>query len=346
MAGAPHAASASGTTGPSNAAETGDDEEDPQGSTSGPATGSESSGGPFNECASISQTTTIDERPVDIVLVGVGDVIDVPNYDIRWWLSDLPSHIEESGVDARLIAVLPGIPEDHMDGGDEGHYDCPGWDCGTGPVEIHDVVIADDRPLQGILDSAPQWTASLRPEARKHFLVWTERNTDSQTSASDFIADATALDGAFEGFVLHAFAWVEDPSFIPPDGAVREVATLTGGLYDDGSVRDVDTGFFEGVLTSIEESSLACEYEIPAPPEGLDFDPTRINVEYDEGAGLETIGYVARASDCAQTGPGWHYDDAANPTEIIMCPFSCQRFWAASHATIDIKFGCATIPAA
>ena len=42
---------------------------------------------------------------------------------------------------------------------------------------------------------------------------------------------------------------------------------------------------------------------------------------------------------------GWYYDDFADPQRILMCPQTCARFEALQAASIDIRFGCTTIPA-
>ncbi len=304
---------------------------------------------PSVECASVSQTTTIDDRPVDIILVGAGDAI-LADYDFRWWVTDLPPAIAEAGVnDARVFVIVDGAPSEHIQSGDDpGLYEgCSDWYCGgptSVPLDVVDAVIPADSPLQGVVQSAPQWLGMLRPEARKQIFMQAPMNDDQERTAAEFVADVTALDASFAGFTFHAMVYAPDGA-LSPMGQVRVASELTGGLYDDGTVDDIDDGFFDGLLTHIKESTLACEYDIPEPPEGFVFAPDEINVEYDEGTGLENIGYVSSASDCAQVGAGWHYDDETNPTKIVMCPFSCQRFAAAANATIDIQFGCATIPA-
>jgi len=304
---------------------------------------------PTAECASISQTTTIDERPADIIMVGTGDAIVLPHYDFRWWVSELPYEISQSETsDARVFVVVGGAPAAHLDDdlGDNRQFaGCSSWYCGpASPFEpqIIDAPIGADDPLQELLDSAPQWLSLLRPEARKHIFYYAEKNTDASIAATDFVEEMTGLDQSFGSFAVHAMV---HGTGVDPAGAVRVAAELTGGLYDDGSTEDIDAGFFPALLERIKESQLACEYDIPDPPDGFTFKPDEINVEYDEGMGLETIGYVASAADCTAVGSGWYYDDADAPTKIMMCPFTCDRFDAAANATIDIKFGCATVPA-
>ena len=51
-------------------------------------------GGPASECASVTRTATHEDRPVDLLLVGVADTLVLPSFDFRWWISDIPTFIE------------------------------------------------------------------------------------------------------------------------------------------------------------------------------------------------------------------------------------------------------------
>jgi hypothetical protein len=126
--------------------------------------------------------------------------------------------------------------------------------------------------------------------------------------------------------------------------AYVELAAATGGVFEPLGNFNVGE-LFDQRLDRIQEVALSCEYEIPTPPEGQVFDKGRVNVDYDDGFGLQTIGYVDSASECAGVGNGWYYDDVDAPTAILMCPQTCGRFKAADEASIELRFGCATVPA-
>jgi len=58
------------------------------------------------------------------------------------------------------------------------------------------------------------------------------------------------------------------------------------------------------------------------------------------------IGYVEDPEMCDLVEHGWYYDDPENPTEIFVCPQTCDLFHeAADSAEVNIIFGCETIPA-
>lgn len=90
----------------------------------------------------------------------------------------------------------------------------------------------------------------------------------------------------------------------------------------------------------IAASLLGCSYGLPAPPAGQQLDVNSVNVNYTPGSGaLTTLKYSA---DCSDAG-GWHYDNPASPTQIVMCPAICDTVTKdVSGGKIGIVFGCKT----
>lgn len=85
----------------------------------------------------------------------------------------------------------------------------------------------------------------------------------------------------------------------------------------------------------------ACEYVIPASPDGKTLDPRKVNVLYTHGDGTESsIG----KGDPAACESGWKYDDENAPTKIILCGKDCDGVKADLGAKIDVIFGCTTQP--
>ena len=50
-------------------------------------------------------------------------------------------------------------------------------------------------------------------------------------------------------------------------------------------------------------------------------------------------------ADCANVEHGWYYDNAMLPTEVLVCPQTCEWIQGQPGAQIDIQFGCATVVA-
>jgi hypothetical protein len=98
---------------------------------------------------------------------------------------------------------------------------------------------------------------------------------------------------------------------------------------------------FLNALDGIRRRSLGCEYAIPAPSTG-EIDFAAVNVRFSQaGSEAETFFYVANAAACGAEARGsWHYDDAARPTKIVLCPSTCSRVSSATDGRVDTVFGC------
>lgn len=105
--------------------------------------------------------------------------------------------------------------------------------------------------------------------------------------------------------------------------------------------------FFDAVAQAvIETSKLACNMTIPTPADGMiDYAKINVNIAVDGGMTL-SLGKVADAAGCGASG-GWYYNDPVNPTEVVLCPTSCQDAQASvgegKPGEIQILFGCETI---
>lgn len=95
---------------------------------------------------------------------------------------------------------------------------------------------------------------------------------------------------------------------------------------------------FTKAISQIKASALTCDYKIPAAPSGETFDRSKVNVQHTPaGAAASTLTYN---QTCAG-GTGWQYDDANNPTRILLCGGTCDGV-KAKAGKVDILFGCAT----
>lgn len=92
-------------------------------------------------------------------------------------------------------------------------------------------------------------------------------------------------------------------------------------------------------IGQIKAAQLGCNYALPAPPDGKSLDVNAVNVDYTPAGGKpKTLAYSA---DCANAN-GWHYDNAAAPKEVVMCPSSCTTLKSDNTGgKVEIIFGCA-----
>ena len=95
----------------------------------------------------------------------------------------------------------------------------------------------------------------------------------------------------------------------------------------------------------IDGASVACVYDIPDPGMGLTVDFNRVNVEFTEspGANAETIPFVPGGQTDCGAGGGWYYNDATVPTQVILCPSTCDEVQMADEGAVEVSFGCQTV---
>lgn len=307
---------------------------------------------PAEECVSVTQTSTIEEGPSDILVV----VDHAASYDaMRAVFQNFSLLVGNDLIEDVRIVMLAGYPSGGggvcIDEAPLGTGECPSTDDNPPMYHHIDEVIAADTLLSQVLDTHDAWGPSMREGAWKH--IWVVSSADASMPTDDFVAGLEALDDDFERLTFHAMVPLAPEAgcsvLLPGTPAASadayiDLTTATGGVFEplcDYNVGDL----FDALLDEIQEVALSCSYDIPPPPDGQVFAKDRVNVDYDDGFGLQTIGYVESAADCAGVGNGWYYDDVDLPMTVLMCPQTCSRFEVAQNASIELRFGCATVPA-
>jgi hypothetical protein len=311
-----------------------------------------------NECAAVSETATVGTQPADIIVVvdNSGSMAAEAGF-VQQNMNVFSSQIFLANIDAHVVLIS-------ADDSDEagiciaqplGSGTCPDDTNLPGYLHIPQGVGSNDA-LQRILDNFPTWAPQMRPTASKHIIVVSD--DDSNLSANDFNNQFLALDPSHAGYTFHAIASPEDEilaclaqtSCCLLAAALSEVyldlTALTGGIF--GNLCDQNFGpiFDEVSMAVVQGSALACEYEIPPPPAGMDFDPDEVNVQFDDGmGGMLAIGRVDDPTQCGGVANGWYYDNPAMPTRIVLCPQTCTTIQGFAMASVSIEFGCATVPA-
>lgn len=122
----------------------------------------------------------------------------------------------------------------------------------------------------------------------------------------------------------------------------QALSALTGGLRypicQNASFDAIFQRIAEGI---VEGATLSCEWDIPAAPEGQEFDRDLVNVQYTASEGA-TVSFarVDSAADCVDGA--WHYDDLTAPSRVLACPSTCSTLESDAGASVEIQFGCAT----
>ncbi|HYP77695.1 MAG TPA: vWA domain-containing protein [Polyangiaceae bacterium] len=119
------------------------------------------------------------------------------------------------------------------------------------------------------------------------------------------------------------------------DNFARSGGTKKAYLTDAG---DVTTTFVDA-LNNITNRALACEYQLPPPPDGMRLDSTKVQVVYSPSSGEpEEVPSISSFAACAKnSNGGWYYDDPDRPSKITVCPCTCARLQA---GRVDVRLGC------
>lgn len=351
------------TTGPMGSGTVGESEDDTVsgGSTKLDVAGADTGVDTGNECAEISDTAMVGMQPADIiVVVDNSGSMDAEAGFVQANMNVFSSQIFLANIDAHVVLISA---TNESDAGiclaqPLGSGACPDDSNLPGYLHIPDGVGSNDA-LQKIIQHHATWAPQMRQTASKHIIVVTD--DDSDLSANDFNTQFLGLDPSHAGYKFHAIASPEDPIFaclgqtvccpgLPLSAAISQeyidLVALTGGIFGNLCTQDFGPVFDQVSMAVVSGAALACEYPIPPPPDGEDFDPDEVNVEFDDGMGgtLE-IGRVDTPAACAGVMNGWYYDVPAAPTNIVLCPQTCDTIQGFASASVSIKFGCATIPA-
>jgi hypothetical protein len=123
-------------------------------------------------------------------------------------------------------------------------------------------------------------------------------------------------------------------------GTAREGCSDAGPNYCHFDM-SVETSFADGLakaLATISEELIACEYQLPAPPQGQTLDPKSVNVIYTPGGGVATLVPKSEAAACTS---GWRFSDDGK--RVLLCPNTCDQVRADRAGKLELLFGCATV---
>ncbi|MFO7567156.1 MAG: hypothetical protein R6X02_31210 [Enhygromyxa sp.] len=343
---------------------TGDGDGDDDATTTGPLLDvmdpSGDGDGDPNECAAVSETAQNELLPVDIIFAvdTSGSMSDEKNF-VQQNMNIFSQQIFLANIDHHVVMIAAASPDGPCINVPLGSGQCP--DDSKPPEYVHVFEsVGSSNALSKILTTQPQWESSIRPGSIKHLVVVSD--DDSSMGALAFDEAFKAIDPDYEDYVFHAIVAYEAPDplecgflgatccsgLIPLAADVGEVylqlAQLTGGVTGDLCEQQFGPVFDQIAQSVLGSTPLACEWDIPDPPEGESFDPTKVNVELHLDGSDESVYFVENEAACAG-GDGWYYHpDNDNPETIRICPATCAKVQAANEASVDILFGCATIP--
>lgn len=208
------------------------------------------------------------------------------------------------------------------------------------------------------------WHEWLRPEAKKVFLELTDDNEDMPVDT--FLTSLSNLSTEHFGtpeaptFTFHSIVGIKEKAnpadpYLPSEPV--EVATCTGNgnvvenageSYQDLSIRtgglrfplcefgEYDTVFSTIAADVVTKASVACDFEIPPLPEGLELETDKVAVSHVTTDASVQFGQALTPADC-QDNAFYILDN-----RIWLCPTTCEAVRANTSidSRVDVLFTC------
>lgn len=144
--------------------------------------------------------------------------------------------------------------------------------------------------------------------------------------------------GEFPTYVIG----VKNPPGGPDTVSDLNALALAGGtenaIFIDTGDPDQTATDLASAIARIRERSVSCSAAIPPTPGGAPFVSSRVNVSMVVEGVTSDLDYD---QDC-EADSAWRYDDADDPTTIVLCPDTCQTVQATPTAELSVAFGCRT----
>lgn len=327
------------------------------GAPAGGAPVEEASGGGAGEpateaCSGVS--VEAEAVPVDLFIMmdrsqSMGFTVEGSNMT-RW--QALRDAVESFALDPSAAEIragigffsLSGVANDNLDCDAEA-YASPAVPIGFLPDvaedlvgEMDEIVPAGLTPtvpaLEGAISYAQSW-ATDNPERATLVVLVSDGYPTQCASAPEAISQAARAGYESDQHIRTFVIGVGDVAKFNLDNYARAGGTGKAFVTDAGDV----TSSFVAALNNISNRDLACEYQIPAPPEGMKLDTKEVQVIYTPASGsAEEVPSVPSLGACANSeNGGWYYDDPGNPSKITVCPCTCARLQA-GH--VDVRLGC------
>jgi hypothetical protein len=149
----------------------------------------------------------------------------------------------------------------------------------------------------------------------------------------DAVAAATECSaGGISTYVLGVGPSLDNLNRLAAAGHTKNAYLVAGG----------GTAEIEKALAYIRsDAMIPCTMQVPSAG-GATIDFQKVNVVYaDAQCKTTTFSYVTVPTGCTAQGGGWYYDNPAAPTQISLCPASCDQVKAPGGQLV-VSVGCMT----
>lgn len=165
-----------------------------------------------------------------------------------------------------------------------------------------------------------------------------------QSCDDDAIASvAAAIEQSAGDFPTYVIG-VKNPAGGPDTVTDLDSLAVAGGT---DAALFIDTGDpvktaldLSAAIALIRQRSVTCDAPIPPAPGGMRFDSSKVNVSAELEGEPSQLGY----DQSCEADLAWRYDDADEPTSIVLCPSTCEAVQKDATAKLSVEFGCVTRP--
>jgi hypothetical protein len=217
------------------------------------------------------------------------------------------------------------------------------------PAAIDSMTPSGGTPTVPALSGAIQYAATVKaahPNDKTAVVLVTDgmpgyyyQNTFQPGCASNDVA--TAANIAKTGFTDTGV-----PTYVigvgPKLDNLNEIASAGGTnaamMVDTSNPASVKSTIM-AALDTIRHQTVACEFQIPAAPDGKELNPFAVNVVLKNADGSQKV--LSYSKECADAD-GWRYDNPDAPSRIILCDQACGDARASSSGNVTLAFGCKT----
>ncbi|MBM4360352.1 MAG: VWA domain-containing protein [Deltaproteobacteria bacterium] len=326
--------------------------------TSGDFAGSTGSGSnDFGECAS----ATVEGKPVPVTLFIMMDRSGSMLQDQKWANAQTALvAFFQNPESAGLKVALRFFPDDKPAAG------CSAPSCSTdacatplvGAGELNALPAHSDpqqkalveavqatkpdgqTPMSAALAGATKWAKqNASPDQRTAVILITDGEPQGCDENIGNIA-ALAADARSTAGVLTYAIGMAGSKQSQLDQIAQAGGSDTAFLIDNGTV----TTQLQAALKKIKVSQIACSFEVPTSTDPTKpVDPNLVNVTTQKGPG-GSPSVLPKVDGLAQcSGAAWYYDNALQPTQILLCPAACKTAQADPDTVVKVVLGCATV---
>jgi hypothetical protein len=218
--------------------------------------------------------------------------------------------------------------------------------------------------LRGMINTCLQFMSS-SASGEKCVAVLVTDGTPTTCDVNETDLEAIITDGAMKGVETYTIGLpgADTPTldaYAAAGGTMKSIDVTNGDpaalIAAFNSIRGKVSHQEKKTITTMHvvETPLKCQWKIPPQPMGAPaLDPTKVNVVFTPPMQMgQTFGHVKCDGACTAmmppatcpatnaAGGAWYYDDEKNPTQVFLCPVTCDAIKNVQDATVDLLFHC------